>query len=253
MKTLWNALCVIAIANMLALGGFAVWLRTTDRLDMGRAREVRVLMSKTLSQEKAEAVAEAAAEAQKVKDAEAAARETRPPLSASEQLLAKVEASEIDRQRAERLKVEIEGLRTQLAMERAKLDTERDTLAADRKAFEAQVESTFAQANEAQFQKTLGVLVGLKPNQTATMLKELIDAPQSQASEIPEITANKPSATAGASPTRGPGFAQAVSYLDAMDDRPRGKIIAEFLKTDPALATDLLEHLRTRAQFARVR
>ena len=40
---------------------------------------------------------------------------------------------------------------------------------------------------------------------------------------------------------------QVVSYLSAMDERIRTKIITEFNREDPAVAADLLESIRTRA------
>ena len=48
------------------------------------------------------------------------------------------------------------------------------------------------------------------------------------------------------------GEEQVVSYLDAMDEKPRGRIMTELAKSDPALATRLLGRIRDRAQFAPV-
>jgi hypothetical protein len=42
-----------------------------------------------------------------------------------------------------------------------------------------------------------------------------------------------------------------TEYLNAMDERARGKIMAEFTKDDPALAAELLDALRRHGQFAR--
>ena len=44
---------------------------------------------------------------------------------------------------------------------------------------------------------------------------------------------------------------QVVSYLNAMQERTRTKIIDEFIKSDPKMATDLLERIRTRGMLAR--
>ena len=39
MKTIWTALSVLAVANLLALGALAFWLHNSDRLDMARIRD----------------------------------------------------------------------------------------------------------------------------------------------------------------------------------------------------------------------
>ena len=41
------------------------------------------------------------------------------------------------------------------------------------------------------------------------------------------------------------------AYLNAMQERTRTKVLDEFIKSDPKVATDLLERLRTRGIAAR--
>lgn len=240
MKTIWNALCVVAIANLLALAGFVGWLRSSDRLNLDRARQIRETLSRTITQEKADAdQAKADAEA-KQKQAEAAARAARPPITASERLYAMLDVTELDRQRAERMRQEVEDLRSQLAMERRALDRDIAAFQEEKKAFEQASKGQMDELAQAQFDKTMGVLVALKPTQGAELLRQILQPPGAQGA-----TPGKPSADS-------PGFATVVGYLDAMDERPRSKIMAEFMKTDPTLAAELLEHLRRKGEFARV-
>lgn len=261
MKMAWNIVAVIAVANLIALGGFVGWLRASDRLNVDRARAVRAMMSKTISKEKQEADEAKAKEAAEAKSAEAARRAGQPPLTAQERVALRLEATELDRQRAERLRREISDMQNALANERSALDKDKAEFEARRKAFDEVTASTQRERTDEQFRKTLGVLSSLKPKDAASLLKQLLTpAPTTGATPatgtVPDgLAANTPStpSTSGPAPTEaGGGMAQVVSYLDAMDEKPRGKIIAEFAKSDPGLATELLERLRQRSQFAAV-
>ena len=76
----------------------------------------------------------------------------------------------------------------------------------------------------AQFKKALSTLEGLKPDKAKLALQQLLDK-----KEVDQV----------------------VSYLNAMQERNRTRIIDEFIKSDPGTATDLLERLRTRGLIAR--
>jgi hypothetical protein len=233
-KTIWTILSIVAVANLLALGGFVGWLAGTDRLDASRARAVREMFSITRAEQaKREEEARAAEEAARAQ-AEAEARAGRAPLTAAEKLAARGESTELDVQRAERLRREIADLRAQLARDISDLERQRADLQQREQAFASLVESGRAKLEDEQFQKTLGVLSALKPAQAVTMLRVML------------------------SPEQGAGYSESgmvtvVSYLDAMEDKVRTKIIGELANDDPGLATQLLERLRTRAAFAPVR
>jgi len=262
MKTILNVIVVLAIANLLAIGGFVGWLRSSDRLNWARAGEIRKLLSKTITDEKTEAQAAAAkAEADKKAAAEAA-KAARPPLTAEERLSARIEATKQDEERINRLHREVEDLQRGLAAERSAIDADKAAFAAQKKAFEDTVKQTQSDLADAQFQKSLTVLTTLKPAQSATILQQLIAgvtpgvAPATGAASGgngPLIANGSPlgASAAGSAPGQ-PGMADALRYLDAMDDRPRGKILAEIAMTDPKLATQLLEQLRKRGEFAGV-
>ncbi|CAG0999556.1 hypothetical protein PHYC_02785 [Phycisphaerales bacterium] len=247
MKTLWNILAVVAIGNLVALGAFVGWLKVTDRLDVERATTVRLMLAKTITTERAEKEEAKAKEEAEREAAEAAAKASRAPLTASQLLAAREEATELDRQRIERLQREVSDLRAQLAREIAEVKTQRDQLDADRTQFDAIVRATGEQLQNEQFQKTLGVLVSLKPAQAVTLLRGMMAPPAAFA----PVDGGAEPAPVGPAWSEA-GITEVVGYLDAMEDKNRTKIIGEFAKAEPALATELLERLRNRATMARV-
>jgi hypothetical protein len=254
MKKVWTAVLVVSLANLLALTGFAAWLVQSDRLDMDRLRRARLVLAKTITQEKEEEDA-AKAKAQEEEKALAAAKLAATlPLTATERLAARVEATELDNQRAERLKREVLDMQRQLGEEREKLAGERKQLDADRKAFDEMAAAMTASTTDAQFQKTLNVMESLKPAQAVAMLREMMG--DGSFAQIPDANGAPQGPVAGgtgavAAPT-GKNMSRAVSYLDAMDEKHRGAVMKELIKTDPKLAADLLERLRKQGEFARV-
>lgn len=266
MKSAWTIVSVIALANVLALGAFIGWLHSSGRLNTERARAVREIFTATIAEEDAKKKEEEAkAEAAK-KAAEEAAKLEKPPMTAAEQLAARLDASEVDRQRMERLRREVADLQSSLVREREKLTQEQSAFRAEVAAWHAQREQLEAKTKTEQFRRAVALLGSLKSGEATTLLREIIrtgDAPAAQASApaptpaptSDTIAANTPSAElaqapANPAPSANPGIEQAVIYLNALDDRPRSKIMTELAKSDPALAADLLERLRTLGTFA---
>lgn len=264
MRKVWTVLSVLAVANLLALGGLVGWLAKSDRLDMGRVRALRAVLSKPLTQERSEA--EAAAKAQEVEKtkAEQEKQASKPPLTAAERLSARVEATELDRQRVERLKREVADLQRQLSQDRVALVKERAALEAEKAAFNSQIAASATQSEDAQFQKTLGVLQTQKPKDAVTLLKQMLlgDAPGPEFAPVEGGAGAQGLAVAAGAVGEAKGAQVAaaaaqrttlvVSYLDAMSEKKRSQIVAELTKTDPRLAADLLDRLRTRGEVARV-
>ncbi|MFO0832841.1 MAG: hypothetical protein U0637_13495 [Phycisphaerales bacterium] len=260
MKTVWNIISVLAVANLLAVAGFLGWLRMTDRLSADRARAVRELLAPTIAADTATAEQKKAADVKALKEKEAAEKAARPPLTAAEKLAARVEATELDRQRLERLRREVEDLQNSVSRDRADVDAKRSQLTADQKAFDEQVKQVAALASTEQFKKTLDILQALKPAAAKAMLLEVI-GPQAAAAG-PTSAEPAPTAGVGANSTASidqqpgarsapEGMRIAIEYLNAMEDRARAKVMTEFAKDSPALAAQLLESLRKRGQFAR--
>lgn len=263
MKTLWNALCVVAIANLLAIAGFVGWLAQSDRLDMGRLREIRAMVSTTLSEERAAKEALAKAEEAAAKAAAAQARADQPPLTASEQLAARLEATALDQQRMERLRREVQDLQGRVDRERTILDRERADFAETVRRFEASQGRALARAKDAQFRKAIETLESLKPKEALTLLRQMIpaapegmagfagvgDGANDGAGTMPlGASANSGASLADSNPIAREieaGKERVVEYLNVMDGDARNRIMSELSKTDPALATELLERLRT--------
>ncbi|MBS0196847.1 MAG: hypothetical protein JSR77_08820 [Planctomycetes bacterium] len=253
MKTLWNGFIILAIANLLALGGFIGWLVSSDRLNMDRIRQIRMVLSITISEQAAKEASEQAKVAQDKKTADEAAKAAKPPLTAAEKLAARVEATQLDQERASRLRREVEALQSRLASDSEKLSKERQQLDADKAAFAATVAAQSAKTDDEQFQKSLGVLVGLKPAAAKTMLMQMMgtgSASTAQPSAQPGAQAGDQNQQASSADTKA-RLKQAVAYLNAMEERPRSKIMAEFAKDDPRLAADLLDNLRAFGQLAK--
>ena len=254
MKSVWNAISIVAVANVLALLGLVGWLYSGDRLSVERAREIRAKLSTTLTVEKAAADAKKKEEDAKAAAEDAERKASRPPLSAQERLDARLEATELDRQRAIRLRREIEDLQAQLDRQRNEIEVARGDLAAREKAFQAMVKLQRDSVESEQFQRALGVLAALKPAEATAILMQIMRTGAGNAPAAQVTGANAPASLASdlAATSQGSGMDTVVAYLNAMDDRPRGRIMTELAKSDPVLAADLLERVRLLGQFAQV-
>ncbi|MBX3389962.1 MAG: hypothetical protein KF691_10970 [Phycisphaeraceae bacterium] len=231
MKRIWTVISILALANVLALGGLVGWLKATDRLSKDRMIRLRELFQPTIAQERK---ATEEAEAKRAEDAAKAAEEAksqRPPINAADRLELSAQGEEVRRQQLASLEKQVDLLRASLARDSAEVARSRDQLNQDQAAFEAMRKRVLEQEGSAQFKKTLTTLQDLKPDQAKKAMKEMI--------------AMTPAPTGSAS-TIHTGMDLVVSYLNSMDGRARVKVVNEFIQDDPKLAADLLERLRTR-------
>jgi len=217
MRAVRDVFFVLMIANLLALGGFAAWLWSTDRLSAERFEKTLEIFEPTLPEERARVEQEQAAAEQAAAEAEQAERDARPPLAAPELLEVQRMRDQVASERVERLEREAADLQRTLRREREALDQ-------DIRAFEARVEAFEARRSEIaektasdQFRQTVKMYESLAPKTAQRMMQSLIDQGETE---------------------------QVVDYLAEMQARPAKKIIEAF--PDPALAADLLERLRTR-------
>src|SRR6185295_10836836 len=112
------------------------WLTATNRLDLDRVKSVRELFTRTVAQQKkddADAKAKADAEG---KAREAALKAGRAPLTATEQLTARLEASALDSQRVRLLQDQVDSLKRALVDARAQVDHDRAQVAKEREQLE---------------------------------------------------------------------------------------------------------------------
>lgn len=229
LRTLWNAVAILAIANLLGLLGFTAWLWRGDRLNPDRVERIRTLLAETAADELVRLEEQARLLDEKSADVLAAQHEAVPAVSTQELLDERMEAVRLDRQRAERLRREVDDLKRTLTRERLAIDRDRESLRIDQARFDALRRKIGEIEGSEQFRNALSVLKGLKPDEAKTLLmQEIVDHPETGALDSDS------------------GFLRVITYLDALPDRQRTKIMGEFVADDPPLAAQLLEGLRTK-------
>jgi hypothetical protein len=231
MKTIWSIFSALAVGHLLAITGFGCWLVATERLDWDRAQAIREVMQETIPDQQAREQAEreqAEAEAEAARAAQAEAEDNGIPLMADGVVQAKIEASEMDQQRLNRMRRLVADLQETVRIEREALVRDCEAFEQQKADYEAERQRIAQIEGAEQFRTALTVYEGLRPAAAQNMLAELL---------------------AGAGEAKGSkdrGEELVVAYLNAMQERQRNKIMAEFEKEDPALAAGLLERLRTR-------
>jgi hypothetical protein len=219
MKSIWMIITTLALANLLALGGFVGWLAATGRMSRERVEAVRTIFSTTVADEAAaEAEADKSAADEKAKEAKAE-KLAEPPISAEDRIKRQQEDAEVKRQSRQRLDSDLKSLRTFLVRENDRLQKWEAELRAQEAAFAAEQKKVRETTGSEQFKKAMATLAGVRPKEVQSILSELLA--QNKQDEV-------------------------ISYLDAMEERARSKVLAEFNKADPKVAADLLERLRTR-------
>lgn len=219
MKKLWTVISVLALANVLAIAGVLGWLSATDRLSKDRVRMLRETFSRTVSQE-AQAKSEEAAQVEKTKAETAAAEKlARLPINAADQIKGNGVEADGQLQVILRRQKEVESLRESLNTQIASIESRERKLNEERAAFESLRKRIAEMEGATQFKSALATLESQKPKDAKAVLGALLASRQHE---------------------------QVVAYLAKMEEGKRVKVMAEFVKEDPALAADLLERLRTR-------
>jgi flagellar motility protein MotE (MotC chaperone) len=219
MKSMKRAILFILILNLLAMLGGIGWLFSSGRMSKDRVLELTNLFEEPVAIEdarlKSEEQAAAAVEAAKPKPLPDTA------LNSDERNLVRVEMTQVDMARLERMKREVESLQAILRQERAELSRERKLLEEERTDFEEMRDRLAGLEGGKQFKKALGSLTGMKAKDAKTVLSTMLD--------------------------EGDKYEEVVSYLSAMDERARTSILTEFVKAgENQLAADLLESVRLR-------
>jgi hypothetical protein len=204
-------LSILAVAHLLAFAGALAWLVLSGRLDVERVHIVRAMLSETIDEERERLDAEADAAEKASADAAEVLAQATLPLGAADRVQVKLELSEIDRQQLLRRQREIQDLQLNLQRERQLLDQDIGAFAKERAEFEAWRKSLIDIEGADQFMKTLATYEGLKAKDAKESLASLLTAGHKD---------------------------QVVTYLSAMEERQRVKIIAEFNKEDPDVAAD---------------
>lgn len=242
LRTFWNIVAIMAVANLLALFGFFSWLVITDRVTPERIEQIRALIAdgELPGAETMKASAED-------EDDETPA-EPEMAVSSADRLVLRLEQSEIDRQRRERLRRETNDLQRAHQAERRILDDEWAEVRRAREEFEAEMERVRTIDGSAQFRKAVKTLEGLPPRRASDALLAMIAGQNLPG--LPPMEDGIADIDADRAPD---GMARAVSYLNAMGERKRIGVVEAIVKQDPQLAAVLLESLRVRGVEARAR
>lgn len=233
MKSLLKVISILAVANLLAIGLFAAWLGASDRLNVERLRKIKEVLSPTITADAAKLAADKAqAEKQAAADKEAALRSG--PAEDSEARLKRMsdQNAQLDVQR-QRFAEEIRQLRAELDQRQQRLDQRQAELETREKTFNESRIAAEQQTQSEDFKRAVGALEGQRPKDAATVLKQVLGASSDPLSPPSPDHAQKQRDLV-------------VDYLAAMQERTRNKILAEFIKEDQRLASDLLEAMRTR-------
>jgi hypothetical protein len=142
-----------------------------------------------------------------------------PPLSAAEKIAGQDIQDEQQYQARLRKVQDLESLQSSVLLQLAQIERREKALDADKKALAAERRKIVETDGDKQFQAALATLEGQKPKDAKQMLRALLEQRQTD---------------------------QVVAYMAKMEEGKRTKVMAEFVKDDPALAADLLERLRLR-------
>ena len=224
MKTVWNILSFLAVVHLLALAMFVAWLWHSDRLDGDRVQQVREMFSMTIPNARI-----AVKQAQVRTEAELEQRRDQafgedPPFSSA----AAIEiGSQVTRHTDQEIRRLEDSKKRQLAQlaEAQRVSEEREAESKARvEAWEKAVAADKKRQEDEQFAKAVKLLESQQPKQGKMIIVELVGTGKMD---------------------------QAVAYINAMDDRKRGKLLGAFkTPVEQKLATELLEQLRTFGQPA---
>ena len=218
MKKLTKALFIVAVLNLLAVLGGAGWLMSSGRVNKMRVMEMTSLFKEPV------AVVEARTKAEEAAAEKALAEQEKPlpsiPLNAEERNQVRVEMTQIDRQRLDRLKKEVANLQATLDKKSRLIELSRLELEKEREEFNKMRARLAGLEGGEQFEKSLGTLSEMKAKDAKAVLSQLLDEDKKE---------------------------EVITYLSSMDGGVRTGIVSEFIKSgEERLAADLLESIRLR-------
>lgn len=228
MKTLWNAVSILAVAHMLALIGFIGYLAGTDRLNRDRIDEVRALFAPTIAEARlaAEEEEKARLAGELVDGAPGATMRTvsntmeQPSHGAGDRIAKLHTVDEMLRERENRFEKDREHLKRTLEEEMASLEKGWEDLKAARQAFQEELERQRELKEDEQFQKLVDMLSGLQGKDIKAKFDALLEQDD---------------------------MALVIDLLDRFDKRIAQKVLKEYKSDEEnALAADLLKRLKDR-------
>lgn len=223
-KALFSALSILAIAHLVALAGFITFLGVSDRLSRDRLEQIRSILAVTITQqqEQTERTRQAEQEA-----AEQARREAQTDVanagveSRNERFRTIEQAQQEIVNRAQR---DVEAINQLIELRLAEVERREAELARREQEVLDAIERDRTLAKDEQFQKTVSLLAGLKPDD----LKAKVDV--YLADERYDFV---------------------VDLLEALPARTASKLLALYAdQTDNRLAANLLLRLKDRGTGA---
>ncbi len=223
MKTLWQAISVIAVLHVLLALGLLVFLVGSDRLNRERMSAVKDTFENTIAAEQQAEEQAAKLEQEAKEQAERLARLTgddEKVVTTAERLEEDQRRTEYALRRLERTREEIEALKRNLELLQQSARKQQKEVAEKQQTFEKMVEEWREQRDREGFSQAVELYEQLPPKQTKSMFIELLEEG---------------------------GMDEVVRYLEAMQPRKAAGVLREF-KTDEELswAVQLTERLRTR-------
>lgn len=223
MRTLWTAITIVVLINVLLLGGVLLWLKSTGRIDAERVRRVGNIFSVPIEQEQQlQAEADALEEQARQQALDLARLESVSdgPISLADRLEAQQQRDDLATMRLDRLKRDIRDLQQQLELSKRLLAEKEAQLQSDRDAFTQALQQQQQLEQDENFQQTVSMYEQLKPKQAKQMFQDLIARGQ---------------------------IDQVVDYLAAMQLRKAAGALKQFKSPEEiTLATELLQRLRER-------
>ena len=223
MKTLWTAITIVVLLNILLLGAGLLWLKSSGRLNAERVRRVGEMFALTIDEEQQQQAQADALEEQSRQQAMDLARlesVSDGPISLADRLEAQQQRDDLATMRLDRLKRDIRDLQQQLELSKRLLAEKEAQLQADRQAFEQALAQQQQLQQDENFQQTVSMYEQLKPKQAKQMFRDLIERGQIE---------------------------QVVDYLAAMQLRKAAGAIKQFKSPEEITqAAELLQRLRER-------
>ncbi len=223
-KSLFSALSIIAIAHLVALAGFITFLGASDRLSRERLEQIRGILAVTVTaqQEQAEQAKQAEQQAAEQAQQEAQTDVANAGVESRNERFRTIEQAQ--QEIVSRAQRDVEAINQLIELRLAEVERREAELARREQEVLDAIERDRTLAKDEQFQKTVTLLAGLKPDD----LKAKVDV--YLADERYEFV---------------------VDLLEALPARTASKLLALYAdQTDNRLAANLLLRLKDRGTGA---
>lgn len=217
-KSLWNLITGICVANMVAIVTILLWLAATDRVTPERVKTVSATFAPTVAAQAALDAERQRAEADLQAQLEAEGRTGDFPLDTETVMALWNERDTEARQRYQRELAALGHLREDVDQRRQALETEIESFQQRLNQFEQRERALLDQRESDQFQQAVKLLELSTPETATSMLLALIEGNDTD---------------------------QVVAYLDAIKPDIAQPIFDLITQDDAPLAANLLEQVRT--------